>query len=160
VVAGSVVAGSVVAAEADSAEEARVAAGKAIISRRGRRIIDDAVRTAEQKTGLQFCVYLGPATDDTRTHAQELFVQAGLHERPAVLIHVSPAQKHVEIVTAPDARARIPDDGANEAIGVMTEYFARGDYVEGLLVGINELAERAGRGAPPPGATDLPNVTG
>src|SRR5205823_11207666 len=102
--------------------------------------------------------YLGPADDDTRAHAENLFVQAGLHERPAVLLHVTPEQRKVEVVTAPDVRTRLDDDACREAIGVMTEYFARGAFVDGLVTGINELAARAGGGTPPPDATDLPNI--
>jgi uncharacterized membrane protein len=130
------------------------------ITKRNRRAIDGAVRNAEASTGLQFCVYLGPASDDTRAHAESAFVEAGLHELPAVLLLVAPEQRTVEVVTAPSVRVRLPDDECHAAVQEMTQYFARNAFVEGLLVGINELAERAGPGVAPPGTTDLPNVLG
>ncbi len=165
-VAASVEVASAVAASAAEAagapeEVEQVAVGKpVIVSRKGRKLIDDAVREAEQKTGLQFCVYLGPANEDTRAHAESLFVQAGLQERPAVLVLVAPDQRSVEVVTAPDARERLTDEECDAAIQEMTPYFARNEFVDGLVVGLRELAERTGHGKPTPGGPDLPNVIG
>jgi uncharacterized membrane protein YgcG len=135
-----------------------VAAGRPRLSKADRQAIDDAVRDAESKTGLQFCVYLGPAGEDTRVHAERAFVEAGLHDRPAVLVLVAPDAKRVEVVTAPDARARLTDEECEASIAEMTPYFGRKDFVAGLVVGIGELAERTGPGTAEPGATDLPNV--
>ena len=123
-------------------------------------MIDEAVREAERETGLQFCVYLGPAGEDTRAHAESAFVKAGLVERPAVLLLVSPEQRKVEIVTAPPARERLPDHECAEALQEMTPYFAREEFVEGLLVGVRELTQRAEAGPTPPDSTDFPNVIG
>ena len=128
------------------------------ISKADRQAIDDAVRDAESKTGLQFCVYLGPVGGDPREHAERAFVEAGLHDRPAVLVLVAPDHKRVEVVTAPDVRQRLTDDECEAAIAEMTPYFARNDFTAGLVVGIGELAERTGPGTAEPGASDLPNV--
>jgi len=133
-------------------------AGKPMLLRhRDRRAIDAAVSAAEARTGLQFCVYLGPAAADTRAHAEGLFVEAGLHEQPAVLIHVAPDHRRVEIVTAPAVRERIPDAACTNAIDRMTSRFAEGRFVDGLLAGITSLADTAGPGAAD-GSSDLPNV--
>jgi len=134
-------------------------AGKPMLLRhRDRRAIDAAVAGAEARTGLQFCVYLGPAMADTRAHAEALFVEAGLHEQPAVLLHVSPDHRKVEIVTAAAVRERLPDEACKRAIDEMTKHFAQGRFLEGLIAGIEHLAETAGPGEPPTGSTDLPNV--
>jgi len=134
-------------------------AGKPLLLRhRDRRAIDAAVAGAEARTGLQFCVYLGPAHEDTRAHAEGLFVDAGLHEQPAVLIHVAPDHRKVEILTAPAARERVPDDACKRAIDVMTQHFAQNRFLDGLIAGIEQLAETAGPGTPPAGSADLPNV--
>lgn len=134
-------------------------AGKPVIlSRKGRKLIDQSVREAEEHTGLQFCVYLGPANEDTRAHAESLFVQAGLQDRPAVLLLVSPDQQKVEIVTAPEATERLTDEECAAALQEMTPYFARQQFVDGLIVGLRELSERTGPGKAEPGGTDLPNV--
>jgi uncharacterized membrane protein YgcG len=132
--------------------------GKPRLSKTDRQAIDDAVRDAETKTGLQFCVYLGPGGEDARTLAERAFVEAGLHERPAVLLLVAPDAHRVEVVTAPDARERLTDEECEAAIAEMTPYFGRNDFVAGLVVGLGELAERTGPGTAEPDAPDLPNV--
>ena len=143
---------------AGSAAGEPAVAGKPILLRhRDRRAIDRAVAEAEAKTGLQFCVYLGPAREDTRGHAEGLFVDAGLHEQPAVLIHVAPDHRKVEIVTAPSARERVSDETCRRAIDEMTKHFAESRFVDGLLGGIAYLADAAGPGKPD-GAPDMPNV--
>jgi uncharacterized membrane protein len=121
-------------------------------------VVDEAVRDAEVTTGLQFCVYLGSAPEDPRRHAEKLFVDAGLHERPAVLLLVAPDHRRVEVVTAPAVRDRLPDEACARAIDEMTPLFAEGRFVDGLVVGLGRLAEEAG---PPTGdarGTDLPNI--
>jgi uncharacterized membrane protein len=128
-----------------------------LLRHRDRRAIDRAVAGAEARTGLQFCVYLGPAGADTRGHAEGLFVDAGLHEQPAVLIHVAPDHRRVEIVTAPTVRERVPDEACTAAIEEMTKHFVQGRFVDGLLAGIAHLADTAGPGSPD-GTPELPNV--
>jgi uncharacterized membrane protein YgcG len=147
--------------EETQVEVVQVAAGKGVIvSRKGRKLIDEAVQEAESITGLQFCVYLGPAGDDSRATAESMFVQAGLNERPAVLLLVAPEERKVEIVTAPTAKERLTDDECAEALSEMTPYFARNEFVDGLVVGLHELAERTGPGKGEPGSKDLPNLLG
>ena len=58
------------------------------LSVRQQHRVERAVHDAEARTGLQLCVYLGPAGEDARAHAERLFVDAGLHTRPAVLVLV------------------------------------------------------------------------
>jgi uncharacterized membrane protein YgcG len=120
--------------------------------------VDQAVRGAEKRTGLQFCVYLGPSEDDPRTHAENLFVQAGLHERPSVLLLVAPDRRRVEVVTAPAIRDRLSDEACARAIEQMTPLFAGGKFVDGLVTGLRRLADEAGPGTDPPSGKDLPNI--
>ena len=72
--------------------------------------------------------------------------EQGLHARPAVLVLVAPALRRVEVVTAAEARARIPDEAAQRAVDAMTDRFAAGDLTGGLVAGIAELAAAAGPG--------------
>jgi uncharacterized membrane protein YgcG len=137
--------------------EVRAVTGERL-SKIDRQRVDDAVRDAEAKTGLQFCVFLGPVGGDSRQLAEKAFVDAGLYERPAVLVLVAPDVHRVEVVTAPDARERLTDEECEASIAEMTPYFARNDFVGGLVVGLGELAERTGPGTALPGAPDLPNV--
>jgi len=142
-------------------EVARAVAGepKSVMTRRERRAVDRAVREAEDHTGLQFCIYLGPAEGDAHARAESLFVEAGLHERPAVLVLVAPDRRRVEVITAPAVRDRLTDDAAARAIEEMTPYFAEGRYVFGLVSGLRRLADEAGPGTGP-AARDLPNILG
>jgi uncharacterized membrane protein YgcG len=140
------VASAVVAAEA-SVGEARPVACKRF------RTVEEAVRTAEASTGLQFCVYLGPTEENARSHAESMFVDAGLHERPAVLLLVAPPQRKVEIVTSPTASERLPDNICADAITVMTERFRKRSFAPGLVAGIEFLARAAG-----PGVSDGPDL--
>ena len=86
-----------------------------------------------------------------------MFVQAGMHERPAVLVLVAPRQRRVEIVTGEHARGAHHDGATTEAVATMTRSFQAGDLAGGLLAGIEHLADAAGLGDLPPGQEDLPN---
>ncbi|MBV8983431.1 MAG: TPM domain-containing protein [Acidimicrobiia bacterium] len=113
---------------------------------RQERQVGRAVHEAEESTGLQICVYLGPGGEDPRRHAEQLFVTRGLHERPAVLVLVAPDARQVEIVTAADARQRVTDADAQGVVTLMTQRFAAGDLIGGLLAGIAKIADAAGPG--------------
>lgn len=108
-----------------------------------------AVEAAEARTGLQFCVYLGPSRDP-----QELFAET----HPAVLVMVVPEEHHVEIVTSPAARERVPDEVCQAAIDRMIDDFRAGRYDKGIVRGVEYLADVAGEGAAAEGITDLPDV--
>jgi uncharacterized membrane protein YgcG len=112
------------------------------------RQIERAVHRAEELTGLQLCVYLGPTGEDARGHAERLFLDAGLHSRPAILVLVAPQARRVEILTAPQVQGRVSDAAAQRAVDRMTARLAQGDLVGGLEAGIAELAAAAGPGAP------------
>lgn len=130
------------------------------LTRRDRRTVDRAVSDAEVQTGVQFCVYLGPAGEhDARARAESLFVEAGLHERPSVLLLVAPDKRQVEVVTAPPVRDRLPDEACARAIEEMTPLFADGRFADGLVTGLRRLADEAGPSSGP-APTDLPNILG
>ncbi|MEO7837276.1 MAG: DUF5130 family protein [Acidimicrobiales bacterium] len=130
------------------------------LSKSDHRRVADAVDAAEETTGLQFCVCLGPSEGDARAHAEALFVQAGLHLRPALLLLVEPSQRRVEVVTAPAVRDRVPDAACAEAVAGMTERFAAGDLVGGIIAGVGRLAAVAGAGVAGPDDDELPDVLG
>jgi hypothetical protein len=106
--------------------------------------LDEALRVADQQTGLTFSVYIGELEEPTRETAE------ALHRRldgaaTAVLIAVSPNQRVLEIVTGPDARRRISDRDAKLAALSMAASYAGGDLAGGVLAGIDQLASHAGR---------------
>jgi len=106
--------------------------------------LDEALRVADQQTGLTFSVYIGDLDEPTRSYAEQL------HRRldgaaKAVLIAVSPNQRVLEIVTGTDARKRISDRDAKLAALSMAASFAGGDLAGGVLAGLDQLASHAGR---------------
>lgn len=113
---------------------------------------------AEQATGVQFCVYLGPTGEDPRAHAETMFQQAGLQTRPAVLLLVSPEQHRVEILTSPEVQDRVTDQTCELAVAEMTTHFARSDVVGGLVAGLEQLQVAAGPAVGTPTANTFPDV--
>jgi hypothetical protein len=106
--------------------------------------LDEALRIADQQTGLTFSVYIGELEVPTREHAERLHKQIE-DSAHAVLIAVSPNQRKLEIVTGNEARKRISDRDAKLAGLSMAAAFAGGDLAGGVLSGIDQLASHAGR---------------
>lgn len=106
--------------------------------------LDDALRVADQQTGLTFSVYLGPLDEPVREAAERLHAQLEGADR-AVLVAVSPNQRVLEIVTGSEARKRISDRDAKLAALSMAASFAGGDLAGGILAGLDQLATHAGR---------------
>jgi uncharacterized membrane protein YgcG len=134
-----------------------VAAGERL-SEQDRARLEAAVGQAEKATGLQLCVYLGPADGDPRQHAERLLAAAQARSRPAVMLYVAPEQRQVECVVAPSATERISDTAAQQAVDAMLPSFADGELISGLEIGLRRLAEAAGppRGHEP--EEQLPDV--
>jgi hypothetical protein len=105
--------------------------------------LDEALRVADQSTGLTFSFYLGDLDEPVRAHAERLHAQ--LERSPeAVLVAASPNQRRLEIVTGSAARKRISDRDAKLAALSMAAAFAGGDLVGGIISGLDQLATHAG----------------
>ena len=129
--------------------------GKPLTARQRARIAR-AVHDAEEWTGLQLCVYLGPTDTDPREAALALLAELGLTESPAALIFVAPDSRRLEIVTSAAGARRIPDHAAQLAALAMSASFGVGDVSGGIVEAVRLLAQAAG-----PGRTDgaeLPDV--
>jgi hypothetical protein len=107
--------------------------------------LDEALRLADQETGLTFSVYLGDLDEPTRGHAEKLHAQLADADR-AVLVAISPNQRLLEIVTGAEARRRINDREAKLAALSMAASFGGGDLAGGIISGLDQLASHAGRG--------------
>jgi Domain of unknown function (DUF5130) len=105
--------------------------------------LDEALRIADQATGLNFSIYLGTLDEPHREAAERLHAQTRDPKR-SVLIAVSPGQRKLEIITGADARKRIADQDAKLAGLSMAAAFSGGDLAGGLMIGIDQLASRAG----------------
>jgi hypothetical protein len=106
--------------------------------------LDEALRIADQQTGLTFSVYIGELEIPTREHAERMHRLIEGADR-AILIAVSPNQRRLEIVTGNEVRKRISDRVAKLAGLSMAASFAGGDLAGGVLAGIDQLATHAGR---------------
>ncbi|GGL02818.1 DUF5130 family protein [Mangrovihabitans endophyticus] len=106
--------------------------------------LDQALRLADQQTGLTFSVYVGELTEPVREASERLHEQIE-NAAHAVLLAVSPNQRVLEIVTGNEARKRISDRDAKLAALSMAAAFAGGDLAGGVLAGIDQLATHAGR---------------
>jgi hypothetical protein len=106
--------------------------------------LDEALRLADSSTGLTFSIYVGDLVDPVRASAEELHGQ--LADPPhSVLIAVSPNQRILEIITGGEARRRLPDRAAKLAALSMAAAFGGGDLAGGLVAGLSQLADHAGR---------------
>jgi hypothetical protein len=106
--------------------------------------LDEALRIADQQTGLTFSVYLGDLDEPVRESAERLHRQLDGADT-AVLVAVSPNQRVLEIVTGNQARKRVSDRDAKLAALSMAAAFAGGDLAGGVLAGLDQLATHAGR---------------
>lgn len=122
-----------------------------------RRVVR-SVKQAERATNAQFCVYLGPTSDDPRADAQSMFDQAGLLTRPAILLLVSPERRHVEVVTSPETRDRVSDVTCAAVVAEMTIFFQRSDIAGGIVDGIQRLRNAVGPGSGNPASSAFPDV--
>jgi Domain of unknown function (DUF5130) len=106
--------------------------------------VDEALRLADASTGLTFSVYIGELAEPTRDAAETLFGQL-IDPDASVLIAISPNQRLLEIVTGSVARKRILDRDAKLAALSMSAAFTGGDLGGGIVAGLAQLAEHAGR---------------
>ncbi|MFG2038516.1 DUF5130 family protein [Dactylosporangium sp. NPDC048998] len=106
--------------------------------------LDEALRLADSSTGLTFSIYVGDLEEPVRAYAEKLHGQ--LADPPhSVLIALSPNQRQLEIVTGGEARRRLPDRAAKLAALSMAASFGGGDLAGGLVSGLAQLADHAGR---------------
>jgi hypothetical protein len=104
--------------------------------------LDEALRLAEQESGLTFSVYVGELHVPVRGAAEKLHGQLADPDN-SVLIAVSPNQRMLEIVTGEATRKRLPDRDCALAAFSMTAAFTGGDLAGGVVVGLSQLASHA-----------------
>src|SRR3954463_15548512 len=107
--------------------------------------LDEALTMSSRETGLRFTLYIGDLGAQTRARAEELFELSGSDLPESVLIAVSPGQRVVEVVTGAAAARRLPDRACALAVLSMTTSFAGGALVGGIVNGLRQLSDQAGR---------------
>jgi hypothetical protein len=107
--------------------------------------VDEALRLADSSTGLVFSIYIGDLDEPVRAHAEKLHAQLADPDR-SVLLAISPNQRLLEIVTGAVARKRVLDRDCRLAALSMAAAFGGGDLGGGIVSGLAQLADHAGRG--------------
>ena len=107
--------------------------------------LDDALTMSSRETGLRFTLYLGDLGQRTRVRAEELHAASGSDPAHSVLLALSPGQRVIEVVTGAAAARRLPDRACALAVLSMTTSFAGGDLVGGIVNGLRQMSDQAGR---------------
>jgi len=106
--------------------------------------LDDALRTADETTGLTFSVYCGDLAEPVRETAEKLHSELA-DPANSVLLAASPNQRQLEIVTGERARKRLHDRDCKLAAFSMAAAFNGGDLAGGFVSGLAMLVNLAGR---------------
>ena len=125
-------------------DSARVQAQEGPFTTRQLLRLDEALRLADQTTGLRFSVYCGSLDEPIREAAEKLH---GELADPAntVLLAASPQQRVLEIVTGEQARKRLQDRDCKLAAFSMAAAFSGGDLAGGFINGLSMLVNLAGK---------------
>ncbi len=107
--------------------------------------LDEALTMSSRETGLRFTLYIGDLGQRTRLTAEELHARSGPNPSESVLLAISPGQRVIEVVTGAAAARRLPDRACALAVLSMTTSFAGGDLVGGIVNGLRQMSDQAGR---------------
>jgi len=125
-----------------------VATGEGLSPAQQERIATAIDRTRADN-GLDVSVVVGDLEIDDlsqfRAGAERLHAALGDRSSTAVLVVVAPGQRRVEIVTGAGIRRRVPDRVTALAVLSMTTAFTGGDLAGGIVDGIRQIADAAGR---------------
>jgi hypothetical protein len=108
--------------------------------------IDEALTLASRETGLLFSLYVGELGPSSRQVAEMMFAKLAARHHAPVLLAISPGERRLEIVTGGDSARRIPNRVAGLAALAMRGSFSSGDLTGGIVGGLRQLADAAGRG--------------
>jgi hypothetical protein len=108
--------------------------------------IDEALTLASRETGLLFSLYVGELGPSSRQVAEMMFAKLAARHHAPVLLAISPGERRLEIVTGGDSARRIPNRVAGLAALAMRGSFISGDLTGGIVGGLRQLADAAGRG--------------
>jgi uncharacterized membrane protein len=104
-----------------------------------------AIREAEQKTSGQIRVLIShKSVADPVAAAQKEFVRLGMtksSERNGVLIFVAPRTHKFAVIGDAGVHAKCGDEFWQELAKVMTDYFRRSEFTEGIIHGVRKAGE-------------------
>jgi uncharacterized membrane protein len=104
-----------------------------------------AIREAEQKTSGQIRVLIShKPVDDPVAAAQKEFIRLGMDkspERNGVLIFIAPRTHKFAVIGDEGVHAKCGDAFWHELAKVMTEYFRKSEFTEGIIHGVRKAGE-------------------
>ena len=104
--------------------------------------IERIAYSAAQSSGVQFSIFIGPATDEPRAYAIRLHGALD-NAAQSVLILVDPTARLLEIVTGSATRRVLSDTDCRLAAASMQSNFVAHDLAGGLTAGIQQLSNSA-----------------
>jgi uncharacterized membrane protein YgcG len=122
------------------------------LSLRQQERIEQALETCREENGLDVSVLVGDLelaeVDQFRAASEKLHAALGeARSDHAVLLVVAPGQRRAEVVTGSAVRRRVPDRVCALAVLSMTSAFGGGDLSGGIVDGLRQIADAAGRRA-------------
>jgi uncharacterized membrane protein YgcG len=113
--------------------------------------IEHALAAVRSENGLDISVLVGDLELTDLQHfrggCERLHAALGERSASAVLVVVAPGQRLIEIVTGEAVRHRVPDRVCGLAVLSMTSAFTGGDLTGGVVDGVRQIADAAGRRA-------------
>ena len=104
-----------------------------------------AIREAEQKTSGQIRVLIShKSVADPVATAQKEFVRLGMAQSPernGVLIFVAPRTHKFAVIGDAGVHAKCGDEFWQELAKVMTDYFRKSEFNEGIIHGVRKAGE-------------------
>ncbi|HXA44849.1 MAG TPA: TPM domain-containing protein [Candidatus Angelobacter sp.] len=104
-----------------------------------------AIREAEQKTSGQIRVFIShKSVADPVAAAQKEFVRLGMTKSPelnGVLIFVAPRTHKFAVIGDAGVHAKCGDEFWQELAKIMTDYFRRSEFTEGIIHGVRKAGE-------------------
>lgn len=112
--------------------------------------IEQAIERVREENALDVSVLVGDleltSLDQFRPAAEKLHAALGEDRAPSsVLVVVAPGQRRIEVVTGPAVRRRVPDRVCALAVLSMTSAFGGGDLSGGIVDGLRQIADAAGK---------------
>lgn len=111
--------------------------------------IEQDLEKIRTENGLDVSVLVGDLDLEDPSHfragAERLHAALGPRSAEAVLLVVAPGQRRVEVVTGSNVRRRVPDRVCALAVLSMTTAFGGGDLAGGIVEGLRQIADSAGR---------------
>ena len=121
--------------------------------------IVDAIRQAEKATSGEIRVHVEPncPAADPVQRAIEVFAQLGMHQTKAqngVLFYLAHVDRKFAVLGDKGIDAKVPTDFWKSTKDLLRGHFAKGEYVEGLSLGIGRAGQQLQQYFPYDGKTD------